>query len=74
MRASLATRSRLVGHGAEACVEDHALKLRQSVDQLYASLVLLPEEAGIGEAGAQHPLVAGDDGVSAVPQSRYWRP
>ena len=35
--------------------------------------VLVPEELGIGEARAQHALVAGDDGGAVVARSPCWR-
>ena len=43
--------------------KDDTFKLRHAVSFSGGSPILLPKEAGVGEAGAQHPFVAGDDGA-----------
>src|SRR5690606_28803194 len=49
----------LFGDGAELFVEGDALELPGVIDKLRL-LVLLPEEAGVGEAGSEHLAVTGD--------------
>ena len=46
--------------GAELLLVDDAAEARDAAAQRDLE-VLLPEEARVGEAGAQHPLVAGAD-------------
>ena len=55
----------LVVNCAELRVEDDLLQFRQAARQrLFA--ILIPEEARIGEAGAQHALIAVDDCLAAI--------
>ena len=57
----------LVGDGAELFVEDDAVELFGLLLERDLE-VLLPEEAGVGEARRKHPPVALDDGGTAVPR------
>ncbi len=55
----------LIADGAELGVIGDAVERRYAIGQADL-LVLLPEELRIGEAGAEHALIAGDDDFAAV--------
>ena len=63
--ASLAMRSTRSILGAQLGVEDDALERLDPAFQRVLA-VLVPEEFGVRQAGAQHPLIAGDDFLAAV--------
>ena len=54
-----------LGDRAELCVEGDRIERRNALFQLHLA-VLVPEELGVRQAGAQHALVAGDHGGAAV--------
>ncbi len=56
---------RLVVHRPQAFLEDDRLQLLHPVGQSHL-LIFLEEEAGVGQAGFQHPLVAVADDVDVV--------
>ncbi len=51
--------------GAELLVEDDLLQLRHALFERHLA-VLVEEELGVGKPRADHPLIAGDDGLAAV--------
>ena len=55
----------LVGDGAELFVEDDLVELFRLLFQRDFEVVF-PEEFGVGEAGREYALVAGDDRAAAV--------